>query len=306
VLFRSTTVAINSGQVLNLYANGFDADGNFTGNASVNWATTGSLSDADLGTPTGSSNTTFVPTTIGSGTITISTGDATGLITVSAGSLAELRIQTVRGDGGAELVDNTLNADQTLTVFAEGYDASGNYLSSISSDWSGTGVVSGNVAPTTAADSTTFTASTAGSGKILAVDNAGGVIDDDTGVITVTAGATVSTLIMSEPNNEGSEVTTVAINSGQVLTLYANGFDADGNFTGNASVNWATTGSLSDADLGTLTGSSNTTFVPTTIGSGTITISTGDATGLITVSTGTLARIEIRTATSGEIGRAHV
>lgn len=217
------------------------------------------------------------------------------------GVLAELRIQTVAGNGGAEFInDVSITADQTLTVFAEGYDASGNYLGPVSADWSGSGVVTGNLSATTAATSTQFTAVATGTGKITAIEN-GGSIDDISAVITVTPGATTVVRIMDEPNGGGTEITTESLAVGNSLNLFANGFDADNNFTQDVNVDWATTGGLQNSDLSQTTASSSTVLTPTAAGTGTVTTSsafTDDATGNITVSVGALAALEIRTASA--------
>jgi hypothetical protein len=224
------------------------------------------------------------------------------ILPVVSGSLAEIRIQTTNVANGPELIDSTITADQTITAYAAGYDATGNFLGLVSSNWIGSGIIaSGNLSPANPTSSITFTATNSGTGKITATDNAGGVVDDITGVITINAGTTISVLIMDAPGGTGTEITTPALTTGEVLNLYANGFDAGSNFSGNESVTWGVTGTLDVTDLSTTTGSS-TIYVPTSNGSGTITTSsafTDDATGTITVSVGALASLEIRTATGG-------
>jgi hypothetical protein len=78
-----------------------------------------------------------------------------------------------------------MTAGDTLDVWTAGYDEYNNYLGDVSVTWSGTGVVAGQLSPTSGI-STTFAASTAGTGIIQA--DAGGGITDATGTITVTPG----------------------------------------------------------------------------------------------------------------------
>ncbi|MCP4000290.1 MAG: hypothetical protein GY727_05200, partial [Gammaproteobacteria bacterium] len=169
----------------------------------------------------------------------------------------------------------------------------------ISSTWTGSGVIAaGNLTPANPTNTILLTATNSGTGKLTATDAAGGIIDDISGVITINAGTTTSVLIMDAPGGTGSEIFAPSLTTGNVLNLYANGFDDDGNFSGNINSTWGVTGDFNESDLSTTSGSS-TIFVPSLDGSGTITISSGDATGTIVVSTGTLASMEIRTESGG-------
>ncbi|KAA3615015.1 MAG: hypothetical protein D8M58_11225 [Calditrichaeota bacterium] len=221
---------------------------------------------------------------------------------VISGSLAEIRIQITNVADGTELGDSTITADETITAYAWGYDATGNSLGLTSSTWTGSGVIgAGNLNPVNPTDNITFTPTTSGTGKLTATDAAGGIIDDISGVITVNAGATDYVLIMDAPGGTGSQILTPTLTTGEVLNLYANGFDVNNNFTANESVTWGVTGTLDAGDLDPNPGSS-TVFLPTSTGAGTITTTsafTEDATGTITVNTGALASLQIRTASGG-------
>jgi uncharacterized repeat protein (TIGR01451 family) len=76
-----------------------------------------------------------------------------------------------------------MNIYNTLPVYAVAYDVFNNLIGARSSTWSGTGTVSGNLAPTTGI-STTFTPVVSGTGTIGATSS---TITDTTGTITVQA-----------------------------------------------------------------------------------------------------------------------
>ncbi len=284
------------------YAAGYDVYNNYIQDESVTWSSSGTLETVSS---TGT-NFQFAPSTPGSGRITATpsvgvSADSTGLLTVNSGALAQLIIQTTPADGGPEITDSTITADQTLTMYSVGYDVDGNYLGRISSTWTPSGVLSGNVTPANPTDSLLFTAVAIGAGSVNAASVSNSAIDDNIGNITVSPGAITRIIIRDGPNDAGSEVGAVNMNVGDSYTFYANGYDSDGNFNSNVAVNWSTTGTLSG--LSATTNASSTTLSPTSPGSGTVVTSnssgyTDDATGTITVSSGSLSSMEIRTARS--------
>ncbi|MCB0282234.1 MAG: Ig-like domain-containing protein, partial [Calditrichaeota bacterium] len=191
-------------------------------------------------------------------------------LTVVAGTLARLKIQKTAIANGFELADTTLTADGGFTVYAAGYDAAGNFIGLQNASWTGYGVVSGNLTPGVPANNATFDAVGTGAGSIRATVSG---ITDNTGGITVTAGVTASIDIMNAPNNEGSSVAPFVINAGQAITLFANGFDSDGNFSGNVPADWSAApvsfnAYLNDNDRLAKT---NILFLPETAGNVTIT-----------------------------------
>ncbi|MDI6704480.1 MAG: T9SS type A sorting domain-containing protein, partial [bacterium] len=103
-------------------------------------------------------------------------------ITPDGPPLHHIIIRDAQGGGGDEVGTHTMTTDETLTVFAAGYDADNNYIGDIEVTWTGTGVVEGNLSPTTGT-STTFSPTTTGTGTIHADDGAGHT--DDTGIIIV-------------------------------------------------------------------------------------------------------------------------
>ncbi|RMH63466.1 MAG: hypothetical protein D6677_07120 [Calditrichaeota bacterium] len=282
------------------YAAGYDQYGNYIQDESVTWSSSGTLDNVSS---TGSSYQ-FAPGTSGSGRIKatpsgVVSSDSTGILTVNKGALATIRIQKTPTDGGAEMNDTTLTADDVLVMYSVGYDADGNFLGRVNANWSGSSIINGHLTPANPTDSVTFTAVGVGAGSVRAESAANTAIYDNTGNITVSAGAVTTVIIRDGPNNAGSEVGAVSMNVGESYTFYANGYDSDGNFSANVAVNWSTTGTLSG--LSPTTASTSTTLSPVTPGSGTVVTSnssgwTDDATGTITVSSGSLSRLEIRTA----------
>jgi len=268
----------------------FTGTGSFAGSSSTS-AVTNQNGEAEV-LYTASSTLTPVDEIVASFNITVTD---TISMTVVAGSLAEVRIQTNTAADGPVLGDSTITADQTLTLYAVGYDAAGVHLGNVSSNWTGSGVVT-SLAPANPSTSVVFTAITAGSGSITARAASNSAIKDNSGAITVTAGAISTIRIMDAPNGTGADIGIVNMITGAVLHLYANGFDSDGNFNSNVAVTW---------NAGTLTGisagvTSHATLTPTAAGSDsvqTVSAFTDDATGLITVSTtgATLYSLAIRT-----------
>jgi len=290
-------VTLTSGQTFTVHAGSFDADGNYTGDATVNWSVTGGIGTLN---PAAGISTTFVATSVGSGIIIADHAnlldDATGAIIVTAGTLSYVKIVEGAAGNGPELGAKTLTTDQTLTVHAAGYDASGNYLGDLSVTWSVTGGI-GTVTPASGI-ATTFNATTPAVGAIIA-DHATAT-DDASGTITVVPGAAYRVKILAAASGNTPEVGATTLTSGQLLIVHASGFDADDNYIADVSVNWSVSGGI-----GTLnpTAGVSTIFTATTLGAGVITADHAslidDATGVITVSAGSLSYIKIVEGPSG-------
>jgi len=268
--------------------------------------------------PAGSTTFTirFSPTSTGSKTasIAIANNDSnenpydmtlTGTGTVAA--LNYIKIVDAAGGSGSEVTTHSLNSGETYTVYAAGYDAFGNYLGDQSVTWTGTGVCSGNLSPTTGT-TTTFTAVTAGTGTISA-DHATAV-DDTTGTITVNPGTAASFAVTTE--HAGTET------AGTAFTVTLTVQDANGNtatdYTGAHSIAWSW--SATNAPAGTAPtkpADGDQTFTAgvaaiagfTLTNSGetpTITATAGSITGTsaaVTVNDGVLNYVKVETAADG-------
>ena len=127
-----------------------------------------------------------------------------------------------------------------------------------------------------------------------------------TTTVTMTPGALDSLVIRDAPGGGGNQVDTYDMIIGDSLTVYAAGYDVNGNYISDVSVMWDTTDDLDTIPEGP---SPNVTFEPITAGtSGTIIADDGhghtDATGIITVVSGGTPSLTINksgpvTATTG-------
>jgi hypothetical protein len=285
------TASLSAGQSVTLYCAGYDRDNNYRSAVSATWSSTGTL---DTINSTGSSYTFHPVKAPSSGTIVATSGsltDATGLITVSTGTLAYLTIRTAAGGGGRVLNDSTITADNTLTLYAAGYDANNNYLYDINASWTSSGTLDNVLATGTSYTFNPIHAPT--SGTIIATS---GSYSDNTGIISVTVGALHHVRINSSAGAGGQETGAVFITADQNITVYCAGYDADNNYHSQVSATWSSTGNL---DAVSATGTSytfNPVHAPT---SGTLSATSGtmnDVTGTVTVSVGSLHHIVINSA----------
>jgi hypothetical protein len=179
------TLTLTAGISTSFYAVGYDLDGNYRSEVEVDWSSTGNLDEV---TGTGTS-IVFNPVTAPStGTIVADTAgiftDETGLITVKEGNLDYIEMRTAAGGAGVIVGDTSLTTDQSLTMYAAGYDGNDNYLYDVPVSWSSTGsldVVVGN------GPSYTFNPATAPTGGTIVATS--GLYSGQTGTITVSVGA---------------------------------------------------------------------------------------------------------------------
>ncbi|MDQ7063441.1 MAG: hypothetical protein Q9P90_04250 [candidate division KSB1 bacterium] len=299
--------SLTADDVLQVHAAGYDAAGNYLGDVSVTWSSTGTLAPTVSGTGT---SATFRPTTApASGSIiadhATATDDTTGTISVTQGTAHHVKILNGVSGETSEVQTAGLTTNQQLTVHAASFDADDNYIQDVSVNWS----VSGGIGTLSAATgiSTTLTATTPGTGQITA-DHAT-LLDDATGTITVSVGSIASIRIIEGPFGDGPELANRTMTADEILTVHAAGFDAAGNYIGDVSVDWSSTGTLAPAVSGT---SVSITFSPTTApASGTIVATHatagGDATGTITVNPGAEYLVKVMTGAGGntsEMGTA--
>ena len=292
-----TTKNLSADEVLTMHAAGYDASDNYLGDFTVTWASTGTLAPALIGS---SASITFNPTTApASGTITANhataTDDATGTISVSDGALHHVLIRTAANGGGSAVGAQVLTADQNLTMHAAGYDADNNFISDVGVTWAvngGIGSIGGSGTSVGA-----FNATTAGSGFVTA-DHASAQ-DGQTGLITVTPGAIASLRILSGSNGETADVTSATLTADESLTLHTGMYDGDGNYIGDNTATWSSSG-LTPSVSGT---STSIIFNPTTSGvSGTITATragAGSDNVNVTVNDGAALRVKVLSGASG-------
>ncbi|MDZ7409441.1 MAG: hypothetical protein ONB51_09395 [candidate division KSB1 bacterium] len=234
-------------------------------------------------------------------TLTASGGGKTGTsnsFNVNPGPLQRVRIVE---SNGVELGAKSLNADQSLTVRAAGYDAYNNYAGDQTVTWlvqtvTGSGI--GEVSPVTGS-TTIFNAKKTGTGRLVA-DHAS-VIDDSSGVITITPGAAFRVKILAGTAGNSGVVTTLNLTTGATFDMHAASFDVDDNYIQDVSVTWSVTGGI--GDLNPSSGMA-TRFIARSAGSGQITADHASlidyTTGAIQVNAGNLARIRIVEGPSGD------
>ncbi|MEJ2052544.1 MAG: hypothetical protein P8X42_01375, partial [Calditrichaceae bacterium] len=190
-----------------------------------------------------------------------------GLITVAPASIDYVLIRSEAGNGGTEVGNLNLTTDDTYVFYAAGYDQFGNYISDVNVDWS----TNPDLENITLSNSNkfTFNPSLANvTGTILA-DHATAT-DDVTGNITISTGALAQLRIQTSDIADGAILTDTTIAASEDLTLYAVGYDVDGNYLGLASTpsNWilsGLTGTLAPANP-----TNTVTFSPQASGTGSI------------------------------------
>ncbi len=223
-----------------------------------------------------------------------------GLITVNAAPLSYVIIRSEANNGGTEVGDLNLTTDDSYTFYAAGYDTYGNYIADTDVTWSSTGTLE---AINATGVKFTFNPSQAGgSGQIVATPT-GGASADQTGSISVSVGALAELRIQTQNTAGQQTLSDTSITADENLTLYAVGYDADGNYIGAISANWTLntlSGSLSPANPAT-----SVTFTPDLTGSGSVSAEAEsnsqvrDQTGSITVTAGAVSYVLIRNEANG-------
>ena len=182
---------------------------------------------------------------------------------------------------GSTVGDLSLRVGEIVTFYARGYDASGLLVGDIVVNWSSTGTID---PVNEQGSSLEFNPTTEGEGKISALTT-DGLFSDDTGTITV-YGNIYEIRIVDSPSSDTS-LGNKTITTADTLTLYAKGYDTEGNFVSYVKVDWSIpSGTLDDLTPPT-TNTSSVIFEPHTAHtSGTIKATKGAYqrfTGTITV-----------------------
>lgn len=195
----------------------------------------------------------------------------TSTVTILPGALVKVILRDAVKGGGNPVTTKTLTADNTLSLFAAGYDASNNYIDDITGNWSVTGTLDPLTASTSAA-SLIFAPTTAPSnGTITYSDGAGHTAA--TGQITVTPGALAS---FSAPQNISNQVAGTSFSFGPIRALDAKG---------NVVTSYSATVSLNDAS-NTLTPKTSSAFANGVLASQSVTITKAQDSAAITISDG--------------------
>ncbi|MBN1349006.1 hypothetical protein JXJ21_06330 [candidate division KSB1 bacterium] len=215
---------------LHIYAAGYDRFGNYVRDVYVKWRSTG---DLDAPEPEFGTQTTLDPVTpatsgyvVGDTSGVIS--DSTGLITV--GSIDYVKIRTAAGNQGVELGNLHITTDDSLVLYAAGYDGGDNYLGEVSVFWETRGTLYPAVSDT--ATSLAYYPSKSNREGSIRISHATAK-GDETGTIRVTAGKPVGNIeLTAMPNTlpaDGLSVATIRSNS--ILDSDGNWVDSTEYFT---------------------------------------------------------------------------
>ncbi len=143
---------------------------------------------------------------------------------------------------GREIKDIEMTTDDSLTLYAIGFDGEGYYVGTVDVFWETTGTLD----PIEVKEPQyyiTFAPSTFDTeGKIRAF--AKGLKSDETGIIKVKPGRLAYIRIMDKPEFMGNEVKEIELTTDNKITLYAAGFDKNGVYIGDIPVKWKTEGTL--------------------------------------------------------------
>ncbi|MGD9898885.1 MAG: hypothetical protein AB7T22_07115 [Calditrichaceae bacterium] len=251
---------ITADDFIDVYAVGYDADGNYRGRVSSNWTRSGAISAISPANPTDSlhieatlSGTGSVRATAVSNT---SVYDNAGLITVNPGAVSYVKIRTESNNGGIEIGDSTLAVGQVLSLYSAGYDSDNNFSQNAPVNWNVTGGLTG-LGNSTNVYVTTLTPTSPGSGAVQ-VTNSNGWTNDATGTITVQTGELASIRIQTTAGAGGTELGAYTAAAGGSLDLYAAGYDVKGNYISPANVSWTVDGDSIGAFTQTDSAATNT------------------------------------------------
>jgi len=235
-------ISLRVGERTTFYARGYDASGLLVGDVVVNWSSTGTIDPVNEQ----GSSLTFIPSTEGEGKITAITldgnfSDDTGTITVYS-NIYEIRI--VEDPNSDESVgDITMTTADTLTLYAKGYDAQGNFVGYVKCDWS---ISSGNLDPLTNPTNNTtsvkFEPVTAHTSGVIKASK--GSYQKFTGTITVEHNPNVNAIEIYDKNSRISDTWTTKKN--KTYDLYARGVNTSDrdNPLEYVYVTWSISGSI--------------------------------------------------------------
>jgi len=182
---------------------------------------------------------------------------------------------------GSPVGDLSLRVGEITTFYARGYDASGFLVGDIVVNWSSTGTID---SINEQGSSLEFIPTIEGEGKISAT-TLDSLFSDDTGTITV-YGNIYEIRIVDSPSSDTS-LGNKTITTAETLTLYAKGYDSEGNFVSYVNVDWSISSGTLDPLTEPTTNTTSVTFDPHTAHtSGVIKASKGSYqkfTGTITV-----------------------
>ncbi|MBN2011075.1 hypothetical protein JW960_17135 [candidate division KSB1 bacterium] len=161
---------------------------------------------------------------------------------VKPNKVHHLTIRDAASGTGQDILDRTLSLDESMKLYAAGYDKYNNYVREVPSNWHVVGTLD---QPTPIlGEWTIFDPQTPGtSGQIVADSTS--LISAATGTITV--GAISFVRVLTSPGGNGLELSDTTLTADDEITLYCAGFDERGNYIGDVVGYWKTIGTLQPA-----------------------------------------------------------
>ncbi|MBN1898301.1 MAG: hypothetical protein JW827_05960 [Spirochaetes bacterium] len=231
---------ITTDDVLKLYAVGFDGKGNFVGPIEVKWESTGTLDSPDkdkYSTVLNYTPSTFDTEGTMKATLKGLIPGETGKITVKPGRLSYIKIMDGPDFTGEEVTFIKMTTDQTLRLYAAGFDKNDVYVGDVAADWSS----SGELRKIDVRNSQVLNFSPARArvkGRIIAASKNGPVaIISNT---DIRAGQIHYVRIEDAPDGKGNEVYSVNTTTDDTLVFYSAGYDAKDNYVSDVKVEWET------------------------------------------------------------------
>jgi len=290
---------LDTDDVLQVHAAGYDAQNNYLGDYEVDWRVSNNIGVLDVAQ---GKVTTLTLTRPDTGKIfadhVAARDDSTGALSVITGDLHHIKILAGSAGINATVEDDTLTTDENLPVHAGGYDADDNYKSDVSVTWSIAGANIGTLSSTNGT-ATTLNPNKLGVGQIRATHATVG--SDLTGSITVVPGNLVSIKVVVGQTGNRAALNDSSITTDDFLTMHVAGYDNDGNYIRDENVTWTSAG-LTPAVNATGT---TITFQPTLAPSSGLIRATHasagfDETGTISARVGRLHHVVVLSGANGE------
>jgi outer membrane protein assembly factor BamB len=223
------------GDSITFYAAGYNFTANWIEDVSATWISNDTLiGDVILGP---SESTTFSALTNGTCFVEasyLSSTNATGVLSVINYTMDYIIIRDAPNNMGNPIVDWEFSVGESTSFYAAGYNNSVGYIGDVTVIWESSNTSVGNV--TSPGSQTAFSArSIAGDCIITARYNA--TISDETGTLTVVSASLDYILITDSP--DGVELTSVTLNVGEQVTVYASGYNSTGLYVGLVEVQWS-------------------------------------------------------------------
>jgi len=316
ILFRSAadgggselfSLSLTAAQTNSIYFAGYDSYGNLIGNQSSYFFST-NTSRLKIETAAPASFASIYGWESGQALLVITNGLVSNAlpVTVNPGTLAFIRIAgSETSDPAGWFGSANVDADGLLSLYLYGYDAATNSLGLQSGSWAlsnSFGVINGSDtdASSIIIDPQVMTNGAAASANSNMVHAAVGAMSAVVSNIGISPGALASVSIESNTGG-GAGIGSATLASGMSLDLFAAGYDADGNFTGNVSTNWGISG-----DIGTLAAVTESTnrFTATVSGTGSVVLTNAGGEVLETLSltvsnSGVISHLQVRSQSGG-------